>query len=56
MNGQEFVHLVDAGLSPLEAIEAGTANGPPTLGLRLRDPAYWQKAMTPMSSQSRRTR
>ena len=32
MNGQEFVHLVDAGLSPLEAIEAGTANGPPTLG------------------------
>lgn len=32
MNGHEFVHLVDAGLSPTEAIEAGTANGPPTLG------------------------
>ncbi len=31
-NGREFVHLVDAGLTPLEAIEAGTANGPPTLG------------------------
>jgi imidazolonepropionase-like amidohydrolase len=32
MNGREFVHLVDAGLSPAEAIEAGTANGPLTLG------------------------
>ena len=32
MNGREFVHLVDAGLSPIEAIEAGTANGPLTLG------------------------
>jgi imidazolonepropionase-like amidohydrolase len=32
MNGHEFVHLVDAGLTPTEAIEAGTANGPPTLG------------------------
>ena len=32
MNGREFVHLVDAGLTPMEAIEAGTANGPPTLG------------------------
>jgi imidazolonepropionase-like amidohydrolase len=32
MNGQEFVHLVDAGLTPSEAIEAGTANGPLTLG------------------------
>ena len=26
------MHLVDAGLSPFEAIEAGTANGPATLG------------------------
>jgi imidazolonepropionase-like amidohydrolase len=32
MNGQEFVHLVDAGMTPMEAIEAGTANGPLTLG------------------------
>ena len=31
-NGEEFRHLVDAGLSPLAAIEAGTANGPLTLG------------------------
>lgn len=32
MNGIEFKHAVDAGMSPLEAIEAGTANGPDTLG------------------------
>jgi len=32
MNAREFVHLVDAGLTPLEAIEAGTANGHLTLG------------------------
>jgi imidazolonepropionase-like amidohydrolase len=32
MNAWELVHLVGAGLSPLEAIEAGTANGPLTLG------------------------
>jgi imidazolonepropionase-like amidohydrolase len=32
MNGRELVHLVEAGMTPLEAIEAGTANGPPTLG------------------------
>ncbi len=32
INAWELVHLVDAGLSPLEAIEAGTANGPLTLG------------------------
>ena len=32
MNARELVHLVDAGLSPLEAIRAGTANGPLTLG------------------------
>jgi imidazolonepropionase-like amidohydrolase len=32
MNGREFGYLVAAGLSPLEAIEAGTANGPATLG------------------------
>ncbi|MGO9342034.1 MAG: metal-dependent hydrolase family protein [Acidimicrobiales bacterium] len=32
MNGRELVHLVDAGLTPIEAIEAGTANGPLTLG------------------------
>ena len=31
-NGGELAHLVAAGLSPLEAIEAGTANGPMTLG------------------------
>jgi imidazolonepropionase-like amidohydrolase len=31
-NGSELRHLVAAGLSPLEAIEAGTANGPLTLG------------------------
>ena len=32
MNARELVHLVDAGPSPLEAIEAGTANRPLTLG------------------------
>ncbi|KAF2162959.1 hypothetical protein M409DRAFT_68898 [Zasmidium cellare ATCC 36951] len=32
MNGREFGYAVDAGMSPLEAIEAGTANGPDTLG------------------------
>jgi imidazolonepropionase-like amidohydrolase len=31
-NGNELVCLVEAGLSPLEAIEAGTAMGPETLG------------------------
>ncbi|MFQ5947633.1 MAG: amidohydrolase family protein [Acidimicrobiia bacterium] len=31
-NGHELRHLVEAGLTPLEAIEAATANGPPTLG------------------------
>lgn len=32
MNGQEFKLLVEAGLTPLQAIEAGTATGPETLG------------------------
>jgi imidazolonepropionase-like amidohydrolase len=32
MNGQELVHLVEAGMTPLGAIEAATANGPLTLG------------------------
>ncbi|KNB50666.1 amidohydrolase [Streptomyces caatingaensis] len=31
-NGAEFAHLVATGLTPLEAIEAGTATGPLTLG------------------------
>lgn len=31
-NGREIRHLVDAGMSPLQAIEAATANGPLTLG------------------------
>jgi imidazolonepropionase-like amidohydrolase len=31
-NGREIRHLVDAGMTPLEAIEAATANGPLTLG------------------------
>jgi imidazolonepropionase-like amidohydrolase len=31
-NARELVHLVEAGLSPLQAIEAATANGPMTLG------------------------
>ena len=34
MNGGEFGHAVNAGLTPLEAIEAGTANAPETLGPR----------------------
>lgn len=34
MNGGEFFYAVDAGMTPLEAIEAGTANGPETLGLQ----------------------
>ena len=32
MNGREFRYAVEAGMTPLEAIEAGTANGPETLG------------------------
>ncbi|KAK4502243.1 hypothetical protein PRZ48_005668 [Zasmidium cellare] len=32
MNGREFGYAVEAGMTPLEAIEAGTANGPDTLG------------------------
>ncbi|CAG8956931.1 hypothetical protein HYFRA_00011980 [Hymenoscyphus fraxineus] len=32
MNGIEFKYAVEAGLSPLQAIEAGTANAPETLG------------------------
>lgn len=32
MNGHEFYLAVDAGMTPLQAIEAGTANGPDTLG------------------------
>jgi imidazolonepropionase-like amidohydrolase len=32
MNAMELKHLVDAGLTPLEAIESGTALGPETLG------------------------
>jgi len=31
-NAQELVHLVEAGMTPLQAIEAATANGPATLG------------------------
>ncbi|MCP2256359.1 Imidazolonepropionase [Streptoalloteichus tenebrarius] len=31
-NGEEFAHLVAAGLTPLQAIEAGTAAAPLTLG------------------------
>ncbi|NNF65694.1 MAG: amidohydrolase family protein [Acidimicrobiia bacterium] len=31
-NGMEIRHLVDAGMSPLDALEAATANGPLTLG------------------------
>ena len=31
-NGAEAGYLVDAGLTPLQAIEAATANGPDTLG------------------------
>ena len=32
MNGGEFRYAVNAGMTPLAAIEAGTANGPDTLG------------------------
>ena len=32
MNGHEFPLAVEAGMTPLQAIEAGTANGPDTLG------------------------
>lgn len=31
-NGQEFTKYVEAGMTPLEAIETGTANGPLSLG------------------------
>lgn len=33
-NGKEIVYAVKAGMTPLEAIEAATANGPLTLGLQ----------------------
>lgn len=32
MNGEEFGYAVEAGMTTLQAIEAGTANGPDTLG------------------------
>jgi len=32
MNAQELMYLVESGMNPLEAIQAATANGPPTLG------------------------
>ena len=32
MNGREFGYAIEAGMTPLRAIEAGTANGPDTLG------------------------
>ena len=31
-NAQELIRLTEAGMTPLQAIEAGTANGPLTLG------------------------
>jgi imidazolonepropionase-like amidohydrolase len=31
-NGNELIHLVASGMTPLQAIEAGTATGPLTLG------------------------
>lgn len=31
-NGEELGHMVDCGMTPLQAIEAATANGPATLG------------------------
>jgi len=31
-NGRELALLVDAGMTPLQAVEAATANGPMTLG------------------------
>lgn len=34
MNGQEFYWATEAGMTPLEAIEAGTATAPEVLGLR----------------------
>ena len=33
-NGAEFTYAVEAGMTPAQAIEAGTANGPATLGPR----------------------
>ena len=32
MNAQELLHLVDAGMKPLQALQSATANGPLTLG------------------------
>jgi len=32
MNGEEFDYAVDAGMTPMQAIEAGTASRPDTLG------------------------
>ncbi len=32
MNAHELIHLVDAGMTPLQALRSATANGPLTLG------------------------
>ncbi len=34
MNGSEYRYAITAGMTTLQAIEAGTANGPETLGLQ----------------------
>ena len=36
-NSREMKHLVEMGMDPLAAIEAGTANGPDTLGPQAPD-------------------
>jgi imidazolonepropionase-like amidohydrolase len=55
-NGRELPLLVEAGLTPLEAIEAATANGPRQSARRLREAAFWLRDTTQMSLLSMPTR
>ncbi|HUG31385.1 MAG TPA: amidohydrolase family protein [Acidimicrobiia bacterium] len=44
-NGEELVHMVDCGMTPLRAIEAATANGPATLGPQAPNAGQLKKGM-----------
>ncbi|MCJ2554856.1 MAG: amidohydrolase family protein [Candidatus Thermoplasmatota archaeon] len=53
MNAQELLHLVDAGMTPLQALQSATANGPHTLGPQARDRGNSERDTKPTSWQSR---
>ena len=46
-NGEELAYMVEAGLTPLQAIETATANGPDTSGRRRPRAGNWSQASTP---------